>query len=931
MATDDLGSMLVSFEADLSGLLTGQQQFISSFDSMMSTADNFSSSLTSLAPLDAGKLIEDVSGAENEMLGIEHAAISMDDELTSLAPLDAGKLVVGAGEAEQELEQVGAKAEQASQKVKEIGSSSGGGFSGMLSSISTSATGFMDFVGKAGLAGMALQGFGQTIQGVGNFLIGSNASMEQTSVAFKQLLGSSSAADTELKSIAKLAADTPFEFPDLANSVQKLLAFQIPLKDTHPLLIAIGDALSGLGKNTPATLDQVVSVFGQMNAAGKLQTQDLMQLTSVGINGFQLLADQMGKPVSVIKDMVTKGTIPAKDGIEALRAGMEKTFGGGMQAQATTFNGLLSTFQDNAGAALRAFSGPLFDMAKGGLTDLGNLVSSKSFQDFAGDLGKRIGNALKDIGNFANNDVVPAVKNILTYLNSDQFAGVLADFQTLGYQLGRDIGPALSNLAPLAKDFLSNIGPVLTNDIIPAIDTFVFDLGQVVMYFNENHDAAQLLGDVLLGVGAAFAAIQIGTFLATVPALAVGFLTWASAAGAAALATLAATWPILAIGLGIGLVVAGILLAVQHWGEISKWLTDRWSDVSGFFTGIWKNVQNVFGNIGKWFQDRFTDAKNGIGNGLKGAGDGVKNAGKSIEDNWNQTTKNIVDGGKWLYDHNTYVKKSVDDSVKNFDDLKKNLGKTWDDISKKFDDAGKGIQKSTESTGKSLSDNWTNVSNFVGDKFSWIGGKATEASNFVGVQWQKGVDFVTGQWNRFSGFVGQVWGKISSVFSSAWDTYIAGPMGKLWDRFTGWWDGLISQAGNIGGQVIQSIVDGIWSGIGNIGNAIHGAVGTALGDLGFHNIPGFAVGTDNAPGGLSVVGENGPEVVNLPRGSQVIPLQGGIRTLAATAAANSSMMNGGGETHIHNHIYLDGREMTNTLMTKATQIIRTQGGKLRSV
>lgn len=40
----------------------------------------------------------------------------------------------------------------------------------------------------------------------------------------------------------------------------------------------------------------------------------------------------------------------------------------------------------------------------------------------------------------------------------------------------------------------------------------------------------------------------------------------------------------------------------------------------------------------------------------------------------------------------------------------------------------------------------------------------------------------------------------------------------------------------------------------------------------------FAEGTDSAPGGLAIVGEQGPELVNLPRGSQVVPnheLRGG--------------------------------------------------------
>jgi hypothetical protein len=39
----------------------------------------------------------------------------------------------------------------------------------------------------------------------------------------------------------------------------------------------------------------------------------------------------------------------------------------------------------------------------------------------------------------------------------------------------------------------------------------------------------------------------------------------------------------------------------------------------------------------------------------------------------------------------------------------------------------------------------------------------------------------------------------------------------------------------------------------------------------FVGTPGYANGTNFAPGGLSLVGERGPELVNLPRGSQVIP------------------------------------------------------------
>lgn len=48
--------------------------------------------------------------------------------------------------------------------------------------------------------------------------------------------------------------------------------------------------------------------------------------------------------------------------------------------------------------------------------------------------------------------------------------------------------------------------------------------------------------------------------------------------------------------------------------------------------------------------------------------------------------------------------------------------------------------------------------------------------------------------------------------------------------------------------------------------------GTGLGaGTGGLSFPMFADGTDSAPGGVALVGERGPELVNLPRGSQVIP------------------------------------------------------------
>jgi len=69
------------------------------------------------------------------------------------------------------------------------------------------------------------------------------------------------------------------------------------------------------------------------------------------------------------------------------------------------------------------------------------------------------------------------------------------------------------------------------------------------------------------------------------------------------------------------------------------------------------------------------------------------------------------------------------------------------------------------------------------------------------------------------------------------------------------------------GQAVGLGVGG--GGMPSIGQALS-SVGSQLGGS-YVPLPGFASGTNFAPGGLAIVGEKGPELVNLRRGSQVIP------------------------------------------------------------
>ncbi len=238
--------------------------------------------------------------------------------------------------------------------------------------------------------------------------IAMNAAAEQTQAAFTTLLGSADKAQSFLDNLRDFAASTPFEFPELADSAKKLLAMGFAADDIIPMMTSIGDAVGALGGRQPE-IDRVTMALGQMRAKGKVSAEEMMQLAELGIPAWQMLADSMGLSTAEVMKLAEQGKITADTAIPALIGGMNQAFGGAMQAQATTFNGLMSTLTDNANMALMAFTGPLFAMAKGGLIELGNLVSSPAFQQFASVLGQQVATAINTVVTLLMTVIPPAI------------------------------------------------------------------------------------------------------------------------------------------------------------------------------------------------------------------------------------------------------------------------------------------------------------------------------------------------------------------------------------------------------------------------------------------------------------------------------------------------------------------------------------------
>jgi tape measure domain-containing protein len=230
----------------------------------------------------------------------------------------------------------------------------------------------MAFAFSGGVAVTNVIGF------ITNALVGFNSTLEQTRIAFATFMGSGNLADAFIKKMQAFADITPFEFTGLKDSVQRLMAMGFAAESTLVVLQAVGDAVAATGGNAEK-LDRITVALGQMYTAGKVNAQDMRQLTEAMVPAWKMLADEMGVSVAEARKAVTAGLVPASEGINAILRGMEKSveeggFGGMMAKQARTAAGALSTLHD---VALRTISGavePLFNAIANGMVALADFL-----------------------------------------------------------------------------------------------------------------------------------------------------------------------------------------------------------------------------------------------------------------------------------------------------------------------------------------------------------------------------------------------------------------------------------------------------------------------------------------------------------------------------------------------------------------------------
>lgn len=225
-----------------------------------------------------------------------------------------------------------------------------------------------------------------------------NAQMETYQTNFRTMLdGSAEAAQALTAELEDMAAATPFAMTDLADATQTLLAFGQDSSTVMDTLQSLGDIAMGDSQK----LQSLTLAFAQASSSGKLMGQDLMQMVNAGFNPLLTISEKTGASMGDLKEFMSNGKASAelrkqmrdakrevklfgdeasegakmlvqmsKDGaisadllgqVFAIETSPGGRFYGAMEAASKTFNGLVSTLEDDSRALLGKVFKPLSD------------------------------------------------------------------------------------------------------------------------------------------------------------------------------------------------------------------------------------------------------------------------------------------------------------------------------------------------------------------------------------------------------------------------------------------------------------------------------------------------------------------------------------------------------------------------------------------
>jgi tape measure domain-containing protein len=227
--------------------------------------------------------------------------------------------------------------------------------------------------GKLAVAFGALQAF--------KFVFAKTAELESQTRSLEVLTGSAEKAGQIIKELQQLGAVTPFTSTELIDSAKRLQAFGIQADKVVETTKRLADVSGATG----AELQGLVTAYGQVQAKGRLQGEELLQFQERGVALQEELRKMYGLSGEEFQKALSKGRI----GAEAVEVAVIRLtnaggkYANGAIAQSDTLAGKWSTLTDGVEMLAKTIGETLKPALKETL-DFATMVVDKINQALAG-------------------------------------------------------------------------------------------------------------------------------------------------------------------------------------------------------------------------------------------------------------------------------------------------------------------------------------------------------------------------------------------------------------------------------------------------------------------------------------------------------------------------------------------------------------------
>lgn len=437
------------------------------------------------------------------------------------------------------------------------------------------------------------------ITSLGKKALEASANMEVLRQGLDFVLGSSEETDKLINGMRALGEQSAYD----TNELIPLARQWVNMGDNAETAVGKMTKIVDLGSAFGLTSEQIGSAtlaLSQMAAAGKINGQDMLQLTNANIPAWKLLADHMGLSVAELRKMSEAGQL-GEDAINELWDAIEER----TQGATSRMNGTL----------MASFSN-LEEEIQNSMAGIGDIISQafnlKGILQGGSDMVSSFREALEQIKQDAESvGIGQAIMNQISNVNPElatllgTIGNIVGEFINIVIAGWNEIYATLSNLDIAAilmviNDVVSRAGPAVLAAVSLIIGAINLILPVVVGLINAFANAYNTVSPYITSMAGLFQQIPVAvsTAITAISTAFNSFMSWLESSVWQPIRNAAVT--VINFIVGSWVAFGGFVMAAVQ--PLVDWFQSSvWQPISEFATAAWNTITALWGQFVDWF------------------------------------------------------------------------------------------------------------------------------------------------------------------------------------------------------------------------------------------------------------------------------------------------------------------------------------------